>query len=102
VDPAGDLWCSYGCLRLGVFHIVLLGKPHVTQKLRVNPFQRGESLRLWSVDSIPVLLLILIVIGVILRLRHLASLTFTSKAITGIRSSTGMESTDQSLSDSPR
>jgi len=57
-------------LGLGVLHVVLLGKPQVAQKLGINALQRRVSLGLGPVDPIPVLLLVLIMIGVILRLRH--------------------------------
>jgi len=53
-------------LRLGVLDVVLLGEPQVSQELGIDPLERRVSLGLGSVDPIPVLLLVLIMIGVIL------------------------------------
>jgi len=61
---------SGDCLGLGVLHVVLLGKPQVAQKLGVDTLEGWVALGLGPVDPIPMLLLVLVMIGVILRLRH--------------------------------
>ena len=55
----------------GVLKVVLLGITLVAQELLVNTVERWEAVALGLLDTIAMVLLVLVVVGVVLALGHL-------------------------------
>jgi hypothetical protein len=70
--------CIIGLHLLQAFLVVLLGKAHVPQELRVNPLKRFVSLRQGFLDAISVPFSGLVVCGVVLGLGHVCTVTHGS------------------------